>query len=73
MASDSAPEFPDATPWLSHIFNSLPFSLSTIDNLSPSTTSPSSSIPFYQAFLKSFIEHNEPLDLQVDIAKGNKR
>ena len=63
---DSAPEFPDATPWLSPIFNSLPFSLFTVDKLSPSPTSQSSSIPFYHPFLQSFITHNEPLDLQVD-------
>ena len=30
---DSAPEFSDATPWLSPIFNSLPFSLFIVDNL----------------------------------------
>ena len=63
---DSAPEFPDTRPWLSPIFNYLPFSLFTVDNLSPSTISPSSSIPFYQPFLLIFIKHNEPLDLQVD-------
>ena len=63
---DYTPEFPDATPWMSYIFNSLPFSLFTVDNISPSTTSPSSSIPFYQLFLQNFIKHNEPLDLQVD-------
>ena len=63
---DSAPEFPDATPWLSRIFSYLPFSLFTIDNLSPLQTSPSSSITFHRPFLQRFINHNASLDLQVD-------
>ena len=56
---------------MSHIFNSLPFSLFTVDNLSPSTTSQLSFIPFYQPFLQRFIKHNEPLDLQVDTSIVN--
>ena len=62
-----APEFSDATPWLSPIFNSLPFSLFTVDSLSPSQPSPSSYIPFYQPLLQSYIKHDAPSDLQVEI------
>ena len=63
---DSAPEFSDATSWLYPIFDSFLFSLFTVDNLSPSQTSSSSSIRFYQPLLQRFIKHTAPLDLQVN-------
>ena len=43
---DSAQEFPDATPWLSPIINSLLFSLFTVDNLSPSQNRYHIPLPF---------------------------
>ena len=69
---DSAPEYPDATPWLSPIFNSFPSSLFTADNLSPSQTSPSSSIHFHQPLLQRFIQQDVPLDLKVDTSIINQ-
>ena len=63
---DSIPEFADATPWMSPIFNSLLIGLFTVDNFSPTQTSPSSSIPFNQPLLQCYIKHTAPLDLQLD-------
>ena len=63
---DSVPKFPDTRPWLSPIFNFLKFSLFTVDTLSLSQTSPSSSILFHQPLLQIYIKHTAPLDLQLD-------
>ena len=61
----SFPPFPDATPWLSLILISLPFSLFTTDNISLLQDT-HSSILFHQPLFQSFIQHTVPLDLQVD-------
>ena len=60
----SFPPFLDATPWISSIFNSQPFSLFTTDNIFLSHDT-HSSIPFHQPLLQSFIKYTAPLDLQV--------
>ena len=65
-APDSAPEFHDATHWLSSIFNFISFSIFTIECLSFSQTIPPSSIPFHQSLLQSYIQYDEPVNLQVD-------
>ena len=70
---DSAPGFPDTKPWLSSIFNSLPFSLFIVDNFSSSQNLPSSSVPFHQPLLHSYIKQDAPLDLQVDTSIINLR
>ena len=54
FTADSAPEFTNNTPWMSPIFNSLPFSLFTVDNISPSQTSSSSYVPLRQHLLPNY-------------------
>ena len=53
-------------PWLSPIFDSLPSSLFITDKLSSSKTEPSSSIPFHQPLLQSYIQYDVPSDWYVD-------
>ena len=61
----SFPPFPDATPWLSSIFNYQPFSLFTTNNISLSQDT-HTSIPFHQPLLQRFVQHTVPFDLQID-------
>ena len=63
---DSALGFPDAAPWMYPIFNFLPLNFFTVDNLSLSQTSPSSSITLHQRLPQSSMKHETLLDLQVD-------
>ena len=67
----SLPQFLEATSWLTSIFNSLSFSLFPTDSLSFAQTVSSSSIPFHQPLLQTYIQYRRPLKLQVDTSTIN--